>query len=159
MNKKAAFLTSVALTAFMGLGPAYAKPPSSIDNLKGTWVNVNPNSKGVAKIIISEDTSVSPTAYGIQVYVYCGQAFPCQTYSNGVYPISSGYKDSSGQGFYTDYQYTDYATNMNVYSKVFGEFKHSYDTKVIELNSTLFYTDPADTRIDSTRIDFLEKTK
>jgi hypothetical protein len=94
--------TAVSLVCALVLASAnsaWAVSPTSVDSLVGTWVNVNPNTRGTVKIVVGKDSVGSLT---INTFGACSPT-PCNHGVIGASAYSSGVSSNVGIGFSAQY--------------------------------------------------------
>lgn len=92
-----ALALGLALLFFGGV--VYATAPSDTQ-LVGTWVNVNPNARGIAKIVITDEGgSLKIHAYGV-----CHPT-PCDWGANKGRPYSTATNSETGKAFSARYRF------------------------------------------------------
>lgn len=143
---KSVFLSIIGV-CLMGMGAsALAQPPASVANLTGTWVNVNPATGGIVKLVVTSDA----TGFKIHTYGACSPT-PCD---HGAVPAASFSKTvSSGVAYGLSGQYnfgfsTMLVTAQRIYTYDGGNF--------LEIETRTKFAS-GDTRYDYTRTELFRK--
>ena len=121
MKHRNGLLTVLAATlAFGGTGTALAVQPTGVTNLVGTWVNVNPTTRNIVRIVITSD------ALGFRIHTYgaCTPT-PCDHGAIPASRFSKGTTSTAAYGFTGTYNFgfsTMLVTGLRDYQLDGGNF-------------------------------------
>jgi hypothetical protein len=147
MNRKQRYILGLALTlvAFSAT-PSLAEAPTSVTNLTGTWVNVNPATGGIVRAVISN------TVLGLRIHTYgaCTPT-PCDHGTIPAEPFSKTVSSNVATGLSATYDH-GFATVLITAKRV-----AEYDGGTfLELETRTTFA-PGDTRKNYTRTELFRK--
>lgn len=132
--------------ALLGLtAPVMAQPPTSVANLTGTWVNVNPSTGGIVKIVIT-----NTGGFKIHTYGACSPT-PCDHGTIAASPFSKSVSSAVAHGLRGQYNFgfsTVLVTAQRTYQYDGGNF--------LEIETRTQFA-AGDTRYDYTRTELFRK--
>ena len=147
MNRNLRMVLSLALTAVLATAaPAMAEPPTSRTQLTGTWVNVNPATGGIVKVVITN----SLLGFRIRTYGACSPT-PCDHGSILASPYSKSVTSNVATGLSAIYDHG--------FVKVLVTAKRTAEVDggtFLELETRSIF-DPGDTRFDYTRSELFRR--
>lgn len=147
MNIRKLTSTFFGLILLVAANSAFALQPSNTTNLVGTWVNVNPTTAGIVKIVVSHNIF---TGFTINTFGACSPT-PC---NHGVIPasrFSDNVSSTVAQGLSGQYNFgfsTMQVTAQRIYDIDGGNF--------LELVSQTKFA-KGDTRNDYSRTEIFRK--
>jgi hypothetical protein len=147
MNRKQRLILGLALTLVAASAtPSLAEAPTSVSNLTGTWVNVNPATGGVVKVIISN------TILGLRIRTFgaCSPT-PCDHGTIAAEPFSKTVSSNIASGLSATYDH-GFATVL-VTAKRVAEYDGG---SFLELETRTTFA-PGDTRKNYTRTELFRK--
>lgn len=122
MNAKKTVTAFFGLILFTALSQsAFALQPSNISNLVGTWVNVNPTTGGIVKVVITNSVL---TGFRINTFGACSPS-PCNHGFVSASRFSKGVSSTVAQGLSAQYDFgfsTALVTAQRVYDLDGGSF-------------------------------------
>jgi hypothetical protein len=147
MTTKIRIALGLALTiALATAAPTFATAPTSRSNLVGTWVNVNPATTGIVKVVITNDI------FGFRIHTYgaCSPT-PCDHGSIVASPFSKSVTSSVATGLSAIYDHG--FVKVLVTAKRTAEYDGG---NYLELETRSAFA-PGDTRFDYTRTELFRK--
>ena len=147
MNRKQSLILGLALTLVGAIAtPSRAEAPTSVSNLTGTWVNVNPATGGIVKAIISN------TLLGLRIHTYgaCSPT-PCDHGTIPAEPFSKTVSSNVATGLSATYDH-GFATVLVTAKRVY-EYDGGW---YLELETRTTFA-PGDTRKNYTRTELFRK--
>ncbi|MBK8814625.1 MAG: hypothetical protein IPN42_03540 [Methylococcaceae bacterium] len=121
MNFKKFTSFFIGLALFAAANSAFALQPSNTTNLVGTWVNVNPTSGGIVKIVVSQNLF---TGFTINTFGSCTPT-PCNHGIISASRFSDNVSSTVAQGLSGQYNFgfsTMLVTAQRVYDIDGGNF-------------------------------------
>jgi hypothetical protein len=100
---------------------AFALQPSNVNSLLGTWVNVNPTTRGIVKVVITNSLA---TGFSVNTFGAC-TPIPCDHGSIPASRFSKTVSSTVAQGFRTQYEFgfsSMLVTGQRIYSIDGGNF-------------------------------------
>jgi hypothetical protein len=147
MNIRQKLTLGVVLMTGLASGvPAMAEPPANRAALVGTWVNVNPATKGIVKVIITNDL------FGFRVHTYgaCSPT-PCDHGTIKASPFSKSVSSTVAAGLSAVYNF-GFKTTL-ITAKRTAEFDNG---TFLELESRNVFA-AGDTRFDYMQSELFRK--
>jgi hypothetical protein len=147
-RRRSVWLTlTLAITAILaGVKPSVADPPDYVAQLVGTWVNVNPATGGIVRVMITNDDA----GFRVHTYGACSPS-PCDHGAIAASPFSKSVGSSIASGLSATYDH-GFATVL-VTAKRIAEYDGG---TFLELETRTTFA-PGDTRFDYTRTELFRK--
>lgn len=147
MKKLRGLIVGIVFAMAVGsAGFSFAAPPSDVSGLTGTWVNVNPTTSGVVKIIVTNDLS----GFKIHTFGACSPT-PCDHGAIAASPFSKTISSNSGVGLSGQYNF-GFSTMLVTAQRTF-----QFDGKnFLEVETRTKFA-AGDTRVDYTRTELFSK--
>lgn len=147
MNRKQTLILGLALTLLVARAtPSVAEAPTSVSQLTGTWVNVNPATGGIVKAVITN----SILGFRIHTYGACSPT-PCDHGTIPAAPFSKSVGSNVATGLSATYDH-GFAT-VAITAKRIAEYDGG---TYLELETRTTFA-PGDTRKDYTRTELFRK--
>lgn len=144
---KSTLLAGVAvIMTLSSIEAALAKPPTSVSNLVGTWVNVNANTGGIVKVVISNSSS----GFKIHTYGACSPT-PCDHGTVSASPFSKSVSSATAHGLIGQYDF-GFSTKLVTAQRTF-----QFDGATFLEVETRTKFAPGDSRYDYMRTELFRK--
>jgi len=111
--KRILFTILIALTLFATTGSALAVQPANVANLVGTWVNVNPTTGGIVRIVVAN----SVAGFTINTFGACSPT-PCNHGVIGASRFSKSVSSGVAHGLSGQYNF-GFSTMLVTAQRVF----------------------------------------
>jgi hypothetical protein len=147
MNSKQRIVLGIALViGLAAAAPSTAEPPANRSALVGTWVNVNPATRGIVKVVITNDL----LGFRVRTYGACSPT-PCDHGAIKASPFSKSVSSTVASGLSAAYDF-GFKTTL-ITAKRTAEYDGG---TFLELESRNVF-DAGDTRFDYTQGELFRK--